>query len=182
MWKNHDGGRVAGLPVESTIPEDGLVSHTLRHYLNSKPDERWDAVAVVGAARVAFVRRRLREYRVNSDDIPCTYDELKECGLSWWEDPIRRVAIAAHDHGFWPRYSHLVTTSPLPDKDDTKWERGKNRRYVYLTPERFLLVASWHKNQSVLQVVTAFRKWGRYSGSDASKKRRRRRRRRRSAP
>ena len=109
------GVEIAPMPI-ATPGSDDLVKHTVKHFISLA--ERWGDREPRDVLSPADALERLRACHAASAAgrtvIPTNY----------WEEPRKRVIIAVHDAGYYPRYVRLVRDAGAWGIDGSAWTRA----------------------------------------------------------
>lgn len=156
-------GELLGLPPEYD-PGNGLVNHTLRHWLSTRRE--LDEVRFTQALRAkAWPAERCREAVVGSramdwaalEEIP--HDPTRiQSEPRWWRDKVRAAVHEAHDRGYWLAYLSLVRRAGLPGQFAVGgWRCTVRRRWQLDTEEGYVVAGDLGGDGRQLATVTAHR-------------------------
>lgn len=149
-------------------PGNGLINHTLRHWLSLTRE--LDEVPVTNKLRRgAWQADRCRTYVVDKSSLTWSdlqhvpHDPRRVTGDSrWWDAPARVAVGVAHDQGYWPVYLSLVRRAGLPGQQRCSgWTRegskGRWERWALDTEDGCRVAGDLAAKKQRMRTITAHR-------------------------
>ncbi len=148
------GATILSMYVNHPATKD-LIYHTWKHFLNPLHEQDWLQTHPRSATAPGTFLSRARRARINPAAFHGTCEDPR-----WWNHERLRIALQAHDYGYWPRIVCLLARAGLPVQPGGAWQRQKQhgpRRHMAMVGS-MTVAGDWNARRNTFSVITAFQR------------------------